>query len=167
MVSAFSGEARAVRLARTIRRLWTLDRAQRRLLIQMCYTTAMIELRLRTLGYRRTADWLDRRDDGRLALPQATIMQMCRLVADRILGRDGKCLRFALLAKFYLRRSGYPAEVQIGYREMNGRIEGHAWVESAGRVLSDDPHVREHYPAKFHSVPPTYFSRETRKPLWP
>jgi sensor domain CHASE-containing protein len=51
--------------------------------------------------------------------------------------------------------------VKIGCREINGRIEGHAWVESAGRILFDDPHVREHYPAQFQSKQRTYFSRDT------
>ncbi len=137
-----------------------LDRGQRRLLIDMCFMAVMIELHLRILGYPRTVNWLDRSNGGRLDLAQTTIMQICSLVTDKVLGREGKCLRRALLATHYLRRSGYPAEVQIGYRQMNGRTEGHAWVEVAGRVLCEDPNIRKNYPAQFHSMSRAFFGRE-------
>lgn len=46
------------------------------------------------------------------------------------------CLPRALAAQILLRRSGYPANLRIGVAHTGaGRLEAHAWVESAGRIV--------------------------------
>jgi hypothetical protein len=46
------------------------------------------------------------------------------------------CLTQALAAKVLLGRRGHPAELRIGVaRGGGGRLEAHAWLEQAGRVV--------------------------------
>ncbi|HEY0733679.1 MAG TPA: lasso peptide biosynthesis B2 protein [Herpetosiphonaceae bacterium] len=46
------------------------------------------------------------------------------------------CLPQALAAQVLLRRHGHAADLKIGVaRDERGRLEAHAWVESAGRIV--------------------------------
>ncbi|HEY0606522.1 MAG TPA: lasso peptide biosynthesis B2 protein [Herpetosiphonaceae bacterium] len=46
------------------------------------------------------------------------------------------CLPQALAAQVLLRRNGHAADLKIGVaRDERGRLEAHAWVESAGRIV--------------------------------
>jgi hypothetical protein len=55
------------------------------------------------------------------------------------------CLTEALAAQILLARRGYPAFVRIGVaRDGDDGIKAHAWVESEGKVLFNDPE-RSHF----------------------
>ena len=48
----------------------------------------------------------------------------------------GTCLVQALALQVLLEREGFPASLCIGVaRGQRGQLEGHAWVESQGRIL--------------------------------
>jgi hypothetical protein len=52
---------------------------------------------------------------------------------------QGNCLPQALAAESLLIRSGYPVELRIGVAKTDeGRLDAHAWVESAGRLVVGD-----------------------------
>jgi hypothetical protein len=36
-----------------------------------------------------------------------------------------------------LRRRGVAAELRVGFRKRSGKIEGHAWVEYAGKPINE------------------------------
>jgi hypothetical protein len=49
------------------------------------------------------------------------------------------CLTRALAATVLLERSGYPAQVRIGFgRNEESRLVAHAWVESDGPIVLGD-----------------------------
>lgn len=52
-----------------------------------------------------------------------------------------RCLPRSLVLQTLLAREGIPAELRIGVRREDGRLEAHAWVEHEGRPLAerDDP----------------------------
>ena len=51
----------------------------------------------------------------------------------------GNCLPQALAAESLLGQSGYPVELRIGVaKRVDGGLEAHAWVESAGRLVVGD-----------------------------
>jgi hypothetical protein len=57
-------------------------------------------------------------------------------VASRSVPRGVTCLTRGLAAQGLLRRAGVPARLCIGVaRGRQGRLEGHAWVESDGRIV--------------------------------
>jgi hypothetical protein len=49
------------------------------------------------------------------------------------------CLPESLTVWGLLRRQGMDARLRLGVREQDGRLDGHAWVEYAGQVVSGDP----------------------------
>jgi hypothetical protein len=52
---------------------------------------------------------------------------------------SASCLTQALAGETLLRHAGSPAEIRIGVaKEPGGKLEAHAWVESAGRVVIGD-----------------------------
>ncbi len=48
------------------------------------------------------------------------------------------CLPRALALRRYLARHGQPSRLGLGLKREEGRLRGHAWVEVAGRIASDD-----------------------------
>jgi hypothetical protein len=46
---------------------------------------------------------------------------------------------------FLLRRRGIDGQLQFGARQLDGRIEAHAWVEVDGRPINDTPDVRQRF----------------------
>jgi hypothetical protein len=65
-------------------------------------------------------------------------------VASRCVPR-ATCLTQAMATQLWLARRGYQATLHIGVaRSQGGRLEGHAWVESEGKVVIGGL-VLEHY----------------------
>jgi hypothetical protein len=123
-------------------RLRELPGPERLLLCQSLLMLPVISILLRFLGFRRSLVVLDRLSwvCCRL-LPLRTAhtdpKAICRLVATA--ARHGvckaTCLRQSLVVWFLLRRRGLPAELRIGARKVEDRLEAHAWVESNGLCL--------------------------------
>ncbi|MBY4895278.1 lasso peptide biosynthesis B2 protein [Rhodobacteraceae bacterium N5(2021)] len=121
----------------------------------------LIEAHLRIFGYSRTSARLSRWRGTPLDLDPQYIMRLSRLASDKVLGKDRKCLRRALLAHWYLHRCGHPAELRIGYRKASGKVIGHAWIELHGQVLGDDPEVSAAYPIRFPAAQDRHQSSRT------
>jgi hypothetical protein len=122
-------------------------------------------LGLRFLGFQRVVRLAlgDRRHDGLsggeggLQAPReqgagsscgiARAESLARMV--EAAGRYGlsppSCLHRSLVLCFLLRRAGIRADLRIGTRRLDGGFEAHAWVELGGRVLNDEPDVRQRF----------------------
>lgn len=48
------------------------------------------------------------------------------------------CLPRALALRRYLARHGQPSRLGLGLKREEGRLRGHAWVEVAGEVVTDE-----------------------------
>lgn len=86
---------------------------------------------------RRVLDWYGHQPHG--AWSTDRIAWAVQAAARRLPRGLRGCLAQALAAEALLRRYGQPAVVRIGVRWLasaeSGRLEAHAWVESAGRVV--------------------------------
>lgn len=108
-----------------------------------------IALSLRALGYGRTYDLLAR---GALQTSQVSetcevyVCEMTRLAVQNTLIRP-TCLVRSLTLWWLLRRRGIESGLRIGVRMREGKMEAHAWVERAGRVLNDAPDIGKQYAA--------------------
>jgi hypothetical protein len=57
------------------------------------------------------------------------------------------CLTRAIALARILGRRGVRTDVRLGVRQIDGRLDAHAWVELDGRALNDDEtHVRQYAP---------------------
>src|SRR5437762_1816442 len=85
--------------------------------------------RLVRLAWRDPRPVRDRRAEARL---------LSRIVfATRVLGTsDRDCLQRSLLIYRELSRVGAEPSLVIGFRQTDGRIQGHAWVVSGGVVIA-------------------------------
>jgi len=132
----------------------TLNAMQWHCLIVSVLLLPVIDVGLRTLGFRRTLALVTR-----FAKPRASDMRGVEGVEanlDRIaraVGIAGRrslwrasCLRQAICLWFLLARSGIVSEVRIGVEKSGtGAFAAHAWVERHGRVLIGGDHVQERY----------------------
>jgi hypothetical protein len=55
------------------------------------------------------------------------------------------CVERSMALWWLLRLQGVEAEMHIGARKDDHRLEAHAWVELDGRVLNDGAEVHQHY----------------------
>jgi hypothetical protein len=74
-------------------------------------------------------------------------------VAARAVPR-ARCLHRALALLLWLHRRGLTADLRMGVRSAGQAIEGHAWVESNGIALDEDPSICD----RFHLLEPPRYS---------
>lgn len=55
------------------------------------------------------------------------------------------CLPESLTVWWLLGRRGIPSHMRIGVRKVDQRLDGHAWVEVEGQVVSGDPNLAGEY----------------------
>lgn len=48
------------------------------------------------------------------------------------------CLPRSLALRRFLARHGEPGQINLGLKRTGGQLRGHAWVEVAGTIVSDD-----------------------------
>lgn len=71
------------------------------------------------------------------AIPDPRRIAWAVRAAGRFLPGGQRCLVQSVAVQSMLRRSRLPGRVRIGFRrETDGRLRGHAWVESQGAVLT-------------------------------
>jgi Transglutaminase-like superfamily len=134
------------RMSRPIRKLLALPRVERWLLVQALAALPLVTLTLRAIGLRRCYRGLERlapRAGGGLLTGSSACHRAMRtgwlVRAASIHGLvQGSCLAQSLTIWWLLRRQRVPAELRIGVRKRQGRLEAHAWMEYQSRVLSDE-----------------------------
>ncbi len=119
----------------------------RHLFVQLLLLLPAIGATLRLLGFKRTRDLLRRfvppsaafEPNDSIKIPFAA-KRIARLVG--IAGRHGPyratCLRQSLALWYLLRRRRIPAQMCIGVRKENQKLQAHAWVEYRGTPLGQE-----------------------------
>jgi len=121
-------------------RLRALTPVQRRVLGEALVLLPAACAGLKVAGMRRTRAMLSRvcAKGSAEGLDAAGI---ARLVA--IAARHGplraRCLAASMTLETLLRRYGFDAQLRLGVRRHEGRIEAHAWIEHEGGALMDAP----------------------------
>lgn len=102
---------------------------------------------LRILGFRATITLLG--TVSRLGGSPATAADVSFWVAsiDRAARRrfGASCLDRSVFLWFLMRRRQVEADIRIGIAFEGNRLDGHAWVESGGKVINDDPDIADRF----------------------
>ncbi|HVB97763.1 MAG TPA: lasso peptide biosynthesis B2 protein [Candidatus Dormibacteraeota bacterium] len=113
----------------------------------------LVRAGLRMFGWRRVQAALaaGRRssrpygDRERAAMARARRTARLVAVAARLAG--GTCLARSLVLAHILDRLGIPAELRIGVRNADQKLEAHAWVEMDGVILNDGQDMTDRFAA--------------------
>lgn len=154
------------------RSLQRLTGSERRSAIAALTALTLVRLTLAALGFRRTQALLSRHAAVRGAAPAATVpdretAERIARAVDRAAGfgfLPPSCLPRSLTLWWLLQRQGLPAELRIGVRRAEDRLEAHAWVEREGRVLGDQPDVQDRFRA-FEGPLPDLGGKRSTGPL--
>ncbi len=128
-------------MQRRLRRLSSLSSSERVLALRALATLTVVRLMLWVLPFRAVRGVVDRwagqamaaRDDPDFA---RAVRRAVDRAARTLPGSD--CLPRALTAEVMLRRAGQPAQVSIGVASDGRLLSAHAWVESAGVLVTGD-----------------------------
>ena len=103
-------------------------------------TLAVVRLALRFLPFGRLRALVDRRAAMPLAAPDPAVARAVRRAVDRAARTipGSACLAQALTAELLLRRGGQAVRVTIGVAPDGTPLDAHAWVESAGILVTGD-----------------------------
>jgi hypothetical protein len=106
------------------------------------------------VGVPRTQAALRGQKRGDAVEPLTTIAAAKRALVrvKRATGIDGTCLSRSLALATMLQRRGISTELRVGYRRKDGIIEGHAWLEYAGKPINERPDVVATYTLASHST---------------
>jgi hypothetical protein len=123
-----------------LRSLIRLPSSERRLALQALGTLTLVRLILGLLPFARVRALVDRWSTAPAVAADAGVARAVRRAVDRaarsIEGSD--CLPRALAAELMLRRAGQPARMSIGVAPDGAPLDAHAWVESAGVLVTGD-----------------------------
>jgi hypothetical protein len=128
-------------------RLAALSGEERRLLVAAAALLPVVDLALRTFGYRLTHAALARAAGARTRGPRSPaerrararrVARCVRIAARRGPYRAG-CLRESLVTWWLLRRGGIAADLTLGVGKERGRFAAHAWVEVDGAAVVEPP----------------------------
>ena len=153
-------------LAQRLRQLRGLAAWEQRILFQLLILLPIIGAALRVLDVKRTCRLLARGIPKQRAVMTPTseaevaskiehAHRIAHLVS--IAARHGPyratCLRRSLALWWLLRRRGIPAEIRIGVRKDQGKLDAHAWVEHNGQALNEIQGVTARYTPFMDSLP--------------
>lgn len=137
---------------RRLRRLRSIPWPERRLALTALLLLAAVRLALSTLPFqrvRRAVDHLSQPGAGSASSEQPSPEKIASYVAATArYVPSASCLTQALAAQVLLGRAGHRCELRIGVAREAGRLEAHAWVEHAGRIVIGGPasHVARYTP---------------------
>ena len=102
-------------------------------------------------GVSRTQAWLRRWSGAARAVPAAEaprLIRNARRAQRRVAnatGLGGMCLARSLALWTLLRRRGIATDLRVGYRNRDGKVEGHAWLEYQGAPVNEAAAVIQTY----------------------
>jgi len=141
---------------RPLRKLLALPPPQRREVLMAALLLPPFRLGLRLLGLRR---WR-KLTVGRLGtVPAAADLAQAQSAGDMVNLVAGfgpwrtNCLARSVLLEWMLRRRGVRVALRIGVRREADALQAHAWVESDGVPVNDEPDIAERF-APFADLPP-------------
>jgi hypothetical protein len=119
-----------------LRTFCSMDSYDRSLIVETFWVTLFTSAGIRLIGIPRTQRWLRKWAEGHgekaaMGGGELVLMRVARAqrTVRRASGFDGTCLVRSLSLWALLLKRGVMAEIRIGMRRSNGKIEGHAWVE--------------------------------------
>jgi Transglutaminase-like superfamily len=143
-----------------LRKFVALPAGERRLLVLAAGVLPLTALGLRVAAFERVLAVLGRLA-GRRPLEvegpdvarraQRTEQLVCWAARHGL--HRGNCLSQSLTLWWALRRQGIVSDLRFGVYKDTGRLEAHAWIECAGRVLSDRGGVRQRVVAFEGAIP--------------
>lgn len=140
------------------RQFLRLSNAERLLLLRFGVMVPLIEVCLRTFGFKRVIGWLQPFAVAKkvVANPAATVEQYRRMLflLHRQLPFVGRCLAGALALWCVLQRLGIETELRFGSRKQDGRLYAHAWLEYESQPLTLNPEVGQYYAAFAEPIVP-------------
>lgn len=128
--------------------------ADRRLILRATLLLPLTEIGLRIFGFRRWKELMERfspaahsPESCSAEWQRETALRAVRAVRSAELHGPAhpNCLERSMTLWWMLRREGIAGELHIGARKEGGKLEAHAWVELAGKVLNDGAEVHQHY----------------------
>lgn len=132
-------------------RLGGMSWTERWLLVQSLLLLPIVAALLRFVGFQKTYHWLDRLPGQNSQTDPHSVGQSVDTASRNLPVYRPTCLSRSLVLWYLLRRRGVPAVLQIGVRKEHNELLSHAWVESDGRVVNDNPDVAHHFsPIDFH-----------------
>jgi len=115
-----------------------------------------ISIGVRWFGFNPVHSWINRRVQDISTVPGSPkdlatqAVQLGALVGvanRRIRILEVSCLPESLTVWWLLRRRGIQADLRLGVRKLDGRLDGHAWVETSNQVVSGNPNLAQDYSA--------------------
>ena len=139
-------------ILRKLRALRSLRNEERLLVLEAALLPVFISTGIDLFGVRRTQGWLrwwaSRGKPKQLPPEPWAEILMARRAQRRVMrttGIRGTCLPRSLTLWTLLLRRGLPTDLRVGFRRLEGKIEGHAWVEFQGIPLNEDPGTAQTY----------------------
>jgi len=133
------------------------------MLAQAPIALPLAALGLHRFGLRRVQSFLDRRPGKRVppvdpSIRQAELERLAWIVkvASMYGAWPANCLQRSVVLWWFLRRRGHDGDLRIGVRrdKLTGALDFHAWLECEGRVLNDQPDVRQRYATFDRAIAP-------------
>lgn len=120
--------------------LIALPRSERTLAVRAVCVLVAVRVALAALSFARVRALVDRVSQRSPAVADEGAARAVRRAVDRAARTvpGSVCLSQALTAEFLLRRAGCEARVSIGVAPDGGPLAAHAWVESAGVLVTGD-----------------------------
>ena len=138
-----------------LQRFRTLDRREQWFFLRATALLPLMSASLRVVGFRRTQQALQvclqinagiEPQGAEISFCVSAAARMVRAAAHLGMGRP-TCLAQSLTLWWLLRRQGIPAQLRIGARTAEEKLEAHAWVECGGEVVNDPDELHRHYAA--------------------
>jgi len=145
-------------------KLKELNWRERKLLIQALVLLPIINILLKSMGYARLVQTIEKRipisekakpASSRKHLNDAQgVARIVSIAANHGL-YQATCLRRSLVLIILLRQQGIESELCFGARLLDQGLEAHAWVEIGGVVINDNPDIRLQYTPLDNGLPST------------
>jgi len=133
-------------------KFFALARSDRALIISALAPLLAMRAAMWTMTFARVsriADAMSRRVRADAAETRLSPERIAWAVAtaSRVVPSGGNCLVRALATGIMLKCYGHPSELKIGVmKPVGGRLEAHAWLESAGSVVIGDFQLDRYVP---------------------
>ncbi len=137
-------------MIRKFARYKSLSRGDRRLALQFAIMVPCVELCLRLFGFNRVVGVLSRLFAAELAVAGdvLSIIDRHKFILRRVganLPFSGRCLARSLTLWGLLKRQGIDTDLRFGQRNIEGRLDAHAWIEFLGQPVNASPTVHQRF----------------------
>jgi len=141
-------------LSKLLAKKQSLSWAERWLAVQSLFLLQVTSLGLRWFGFKPIYTLLRRFSPALLATddPSDAIFSraihvgaIVQLANQRFRALHVTCLPESLVVWWLLSRQEIGADLRLGIRNQEGRLDGHAWVEVNRRVVSGDPDLPDEF----------------------